>query len=137
MKHIQYKAGYKYQLHKDFFISTNIRPDVGMSSPTGFLELLANGSLFIKKGYAWDGASGPAVDTKIFMRGSLVHDAIYQLLREGLDQKHRIEADKLMRTICVCDGMSKIRAWWCYTAVRSFAKRSATAGGMRPVMTAP
>jgi hypothetical protein len=35
------------------------------------------------KGYAWNGPSGPTLDTRNFMRGSLVHDALYQLMREG------------------------------------------------------
>ena len=53
------------------------------------------------------------------MRGSLVHDAPYQLMREQhLGQEHREYADRLLREICVAAGMSQIRAWWVYQGVR-------------------
>ena len=71
-------------------------------------------------GYAWDGPSGPTIDTKNFMRGSLVHDGLYQLMREGLlaHEEYRKSADDLLRDICVEDGMSKFRAWYVHRAVR-------------------
>jgi hypothetical protein len=54
------------------------------------------------------------------MRGSLVHDALYQLMREGLldPEQWREPADSLLRAICREDGMSAIRAWWVYKGVR-------------------
>lgn len=54
------------------------------------------------------------------MRGSLVHDALYQLMRQGhLDpDKYRETAVDLLRTMCREDGMSAIRAWWVYKGVR-------------------
>ena len=49
---------------------------------------------------AGDGPSGPAIDTKNFMRASLVHDALYQLMRLGtLDKSRRQYADRLLQTI--------------------------------------
>ena len=79
-----------------------------------------------EKGYAWDGPSGPAIDTKNFMRGSLVHDACYQLMREGLlPQDKRKPSDVLLWLICLDDGMSRTRADYVYHAVRTFAGRSA------------
>ena len=46
--------------------------------------------------YAWDGASGPTFDTKDTMTPSLIHDAFYQLMREGvLDVKHKQQVDDL------------------------------------------
>ena len=138
VEQIKYRGGYKYQLYEDYQVLTDIRSNVDVESPGGFVELLGNGNLFIKKGYAWDGPSGPAFDTKNFMRGSLCHDACYQLLREGLlEPEKRILADKLMRRVCREDGMSWIRAWWCYQGVRLGAKRSSTTQGMRRVITAP
>lgn len=61
------------------------------------------------------------------MRGSLVHDALYQLMRERhLDYKeHRQYADELLRDICLEDGMSRVRAWWVYQAVHIFAEMAA------------
>ena len=70
---------YKYQLmKKGYTCQVNIRK---ISAKTAFIQLTAKGKLTIKRGYAWDGPSGPTIDTKTFMRGSLVHDALYQLMR--------------------------------------------------------
>ena len=53
------------------------------------------------------------------MQGSLVHDALYQLMRECvIEQSQRKIADEILRKICREDGMSKIRAWWVYQGVR-------------------
>ena len=82
--------------------------------------------LTIYKGYAWDGPSGPTWDTENFMRGSLVHDALYQLLRAGvLPQSARRYADDLLREMCLSDGMSRLRAWWVWRALRWFGGRAA------------
>ena len=60
------------------------------------------------------------------MRGSLVHDALYQLMRDGyLPLKTREYADWLLREICIEDGMSKIRADWVYMGVDLFGESSA------------
>ena len=50
------------------------------------------------------------------MRGPLVHDALYQLMRlEELDYKtDRKYADQLLKKICRGDGMSAFRAWYVY-----------------------
>ena len=60
------------------------------------------------------------------MQGSLVHDALYQLMREKyLDLKYREYADELLRTMCIEDSMSKLRARFVYWGVRIFGKSSA------------
>lgn len=117
---------YKYQLVEAYEHPTEIRPESVVRTVGDFVVLTTDGRLQTKKGYAWDGPSGPTIDTKNFMRGSLVHDALYQLMREGLlSQEHRETADRLLREICLEDGMSRIRAWWVYRAVRSFAAAAA------------
>jgi len=78
---IFYRKGYKYQLHVDYQI---LIPIHGFSINTLYLELTQAGLLTICQGYAWDGASGPTIDTKSSMRAALVHDALDQLLREGM-----------------------------------------------------
>lgn len=123
MNPIHYKDGYKYQLVQQWSYETPIR---GFSVATSFLDpyatLSENGLLIVRAGYAWDGPSGPTVDTPDFMRGSLAHDAIYQLMREGsLPQSCREAADNLLRSICREDGMSWFRAWYVYQGVRRFA----------------
>jgi hypothetical protein len=114
---IKYRSGYKYQLAADFVVKTAVLPPQSINHD--FVYLTSNGVLAIKAGYAWDGPSGPTIDTKNFMRGSLIHDALYQLMREKLlDCGWRETADKELRRFCREDGMSWIRAWWVYQGVR-------------------
>lgn len=133
---IFYKKGYKYQLSADYFhrLSFQCPPKF---IDTKYIKLNSESSLLIADGYAWDGPSGPAIDTNNFMRGSLVHDALYQLIRnQYLDyDPYRKFADEELRKICLEDGMSKIRAWWVYRAVRDFGGPAAR--GHRAYLSAP
>lgn len=79
---IEYEAGYKYQLYRAYMVQTGIRSDTAVIHD--FITLTPSGILVISKGYAWDGCSGPTKDTKANMRAGLIHDACYQLMREGL-----------------------------------------------------
>lgn len=134
MTQIAYKAGYKYQLASDYVVDVGIN----LAANTQFLVLAGTGDLFIKSGYAWDGPSGPTFDTNNFMRGSLVHDALYQLMREGhLPESYREYADRLLQRMCLEDGMTTIRAWWVYKAVRFGGQSSATRGSDKPILYAP
>ena len=115
---------YKYNLHSDLEYETGIT--VENPKDLKWLEITATGRLIIRKGYSWDGPSGPSIDTKDFMQGSLIHDALYQLIREGvLPQSVRIRADEILKEVCLKDGMSKLRAWYVYQAVRSFGASAA------------
>jgi hypothetical protein len=118
---------YKYVLVEDYRHQTGLRPGAPVDiAPV--LHLAADGLLTIQKGYAWDGPSGPTWDTRNFMRASLVHDALYQLMREErLPRMYRDTADQLLRQICLEDGMCSICAWWVYHAVRLFGASSAAA----------
>ena len=111
---------YKYQLVESE--ATQLNADFFDVIAENEFVILVCGCVMVKEGYAWDGASGPAVDTVTFLRGSLVHDALYQLMREGLLPKSfRRAADSLLRDICIEGGMSRVRAWYVYRAVRWFA----------------
>lgn len=137
---IKYRKGYKYQLDKLYIHSLPFKVDTRVDTDWCWIKTNIDGmqSLFIYRDYAWDGPSGPAVDTPSFMRASLVHDALYQLMREGkLPESYRKAADDLMRQICREDGMCWLRAWWCYRAVRRFAAKAARKGHTRSVITAP
>ncbi len=96
---------YKYQLMDDYIIQIDIEPVQNIELK--FLSLSSEGALTIKKYYAWDGPSGPTIDTRDFMRGSLVHDVLYQLMRlRKLDYKvHRKRADEILKEICLEDGV--------------------------------
>lgn len=121
MKYRELK-GYKYELMQVEVFLTKI---MGSEITKRYFVLIPDGELAVRGNYMWDGPSGPTFDTKNFMRGSLVHDCLYQMMREGLlDRKHRKYADQLLRKICLEDGMSKFRAWYIYQAVRIFAKKS-------------
>jgi hypothetical protein len=131
---IKYKKRrkYKYTLAEEY----SYKADIKVKEPCdlGVLAISPNGLLTIRPGYAWDGPSGPAIDTKNFMRGSLVHDALYQLMREQkIDQGQRLRADEILRDICLEAGMSKIRAWWVFKGVRLGAANAAKPN----VMAAP
>ena len=119
MRYISFKKGYKYQLAHNYEYKTKIR---GQFIQNGYLTLDEKGILFINKGYAWDGPSGPTIDTLTFMRGALIHDALYQLIRSNkLPRVYRKEADLELFKICLEDGMNKFRAKYVYYAVRLFA----------------
>ena len=112
--------GYKYQLAESFTYDLPSAFD-GIIEETDYI-ILVNNHLIVKAGYAWDGPSGPTIDTQDFMRASLVHDCLYQLMREGwMPRTLRIEADRVFRDICRADGMSWWRAGYVYRAVRWFA----------------
>lgn len=157
---IKYKGGYKYQLSEDYILRANdpvyktiaaylkekkliltdatvaIIPDKPIV--TQFLELDMQGNFLWRGGYAWDGASGPTVDTLSIMRGSLVHDGGYQLLREGLiSMRYRLIFDCLLRYILIEDGAFKVRAWYWYIGVRKGGLKSSTCEGERKIIIAP
>lgn len=131
---LAYIAGYKYQTQSHYRIYVGIHLTANMQ----FLVLEGDGNLFIKSGYAWDGPSGPTFDTKNFIRASLVHDALYQLMREGyIPESYREHADRLLQRMCIEDGMTAIRAWWVYKAVRFGGEKSAAFGSGKTIQYAP
>lgn len=133
---IKYKSGFKYQLTKDYRVHVGVFPKKPIK--TTFISVSIDGCLKVRAGYAWDGPSGPAIDTKNFMRGSLVHDILYQLIRSRLLPKStRKHADQLLRTMCIEDGMWRIRAWWVYHSLRFLGGPAASTSGRRKTLTAP
>lgn len=135
MNRIYYRGGYKYQLARQYRVRLSLRDT---EARTKWLVLDADGHLTIRAGYAWDGPSGPTIDTPSFMRGSLVHDALYQLIRLGkLHPNEREAADDELRRICLEDGMPSWRAWWVHRAVRRHAARSALPENKKQTHSAP
>jgi hypothetical protein len=110
---------YKYELKGAYALEI---PITGCEVRTEYIDLESDGLLTIKDRYAWDGATNPARDTPNVMRASLVHDALYQLMRlKELDpEEHRKTADEIFRDICLEDGMGRFRAGYSYLAVRWF-----------------
>ena len=79
---IVWSAGYKYQLERDAFFDTPLRPKVEIV--TDYITLLPCGQLILRKGYAWNGPNFPAVHTRRSIIASLPHDGLYQLIELGL-----------------------------------------------------
>jgi hypothetical protein len=65
-----YKDGYRYQLVRPFCAKTKIRP--ARVILTEWIILTPDGWLYIRPGYAWDGASGPAVNRRPYALELLV-----------------------------------------------------------------
>ena len=140
MKHILYATGYKYQLRIAYVGEMPELADTTGRAPirTRWIELEPNGVMSIAAGYAWDGASGPTIDTSDTMRASLGHDAGYQLLRLGLlQQSARPTIDLIFRRVCKEDGMWGPRAELWYHAVRLFGKPFADPAKQEPDIWAP
>lgn len=114
------KGKYKYELTKEWSCQTDF---LDFKFSHSYFSLDKRGALTIKSGYAWDGPSGPTIDTKPFVAASLSHDALYQALREieGLYSSHRRKlSDGLLKRHCRHFGMSRARSSIAYFFVRRF-----------------
>ena len=81
---------------------------------------LRKGVLEIEFGYIWDGATGVPAN-KDNLRGSLYHDALYELMGLGLlSRLFRDTADQVLRQVCIEDGMTEGWADTFYNFVHSF-----------------
>lgn len=131
---IKYRRGYKYSLFETYVVQTNI---VGYEINHHLFELTKLGVLTIHADYPWDGPSGPTLDTPDFMRGSLVHDVLYEMLRLGLlPQEAFTLANLELKTICLEDGMTQFRADYVYDGVEMFG-HSACAVQPEHIILAP
>lgn len=138
-KQVFYIDGMKYQLTQDFTAYTGIKfaPE-GSIMKMKYIKLFPDGRLLIKAGFAWDGSSGPTRDTKNTIPGSLIHDALYMLIRNGkIPQHYREWVDVLMRDRCLRDGMWRYRAWTWFKALRRWASFAASKESIRKVRVAP
>ncbi len=126
MSTVTYRAltTYKYQTRHDVTWETGITPEEVFESP--FIAMDSTGRLTIKGGYAWDGASGGMPDSGTNMRSSLVHDALYQAMRNGfLGLHHRDAADRLFADMCKQDGMWHWLANLAYLVLKYFGTPNA------------
>ena len=133
---IRYRDGYKHQLADTFKIKLPINPVTQYSGE--WLSIDISGVLTIKRGYCWDGASGPTWDTNNCKKPSLVHDALYQLMRhEVLPRGYRKHADKLFYDMLRANGMWIVRARLWYRSVRMAAMSSADPKSKKKIYSAP
>ena len=142
---MKYRKGYKYQLAENFGIpvSWHLSPPNG-NIETEFIRLRKEGGvtyLQIRAAYAWDGPSGPTFDTPTAMTASLIHDALYQLIREKFipneDGIARHAADAEFHHYCIKAGMGRVRRWYMYWALRRYAAFAADPTNVKEIIEVP
>lgn len=135
---IKYRSlrNWKYQLVRPYKVST---PLLNHAVDEQFYRLNKTGDLLIRKGYCWDGPSGPTWDSPSSLRPSLVHDVFYQMMRKrSVKLDYRKVVDDFFHTQLLEAGMDRFRAWYFWKAVRLFGKSAASsAEPENEVMTAP
>ncbi len=133
---IYYQEGFKYQLRRKVKVKTKIKGY--RVSGRFFYYLYPDGTLIIQRGYAWDGPSGPTIDTPDSLPASLVHDVFYEMMRKGLlPRKLRKEVDYDFYKRLIKDGMHWARATVWQTAVRLGAKGASLPKNLKKVLVAP
>lgn len=136
MNTIKYKSDYKYQLQEECVVNIPIIPPRDIV--TKFVRLTAKGVLSISEFYAWDGPTGVPFEVNKLMRASLVHDALYQLIRLGhLSADYRKDMDIIFRNHLREDGVSKIVSNLAYRIVRIFGNPATQPSSRRLVKNAP
>lgn len=137
MSTMRYKANYKYQLVEPFVLDVPLRVEQKFTVLGDWVSVFPSGLMSFRAGYAWDGASGPTADTPNTTVPALIHDGLYQLMREGgLPLEYRATADRLFHNMLVARGMSRLRAWYWYQGVRLGAGHKALPGNGRRVQEA-
>lgn len=119
------KVQYKYYLEETVSVQTSLRPVQSAIVP-GYIFLGVDGKMIIYSRYAWDGATG-GVNFKGNRLAVLVHDAIYQLIREGLiDVSLKAQSDKDLRDMMISEGSWRFVANFFYFCVSRFGNAFAT-----------
>ena len=114
------KSGKKYSLAKSFIVtlpsgkSSEKTKEATLHTPTGYIVLSAcrgGYKLVVPLGWEWDGPSGPTLDTPNNLLPSLVHDALYALMRASLlDLSTRSWADRVFYQLLRQEGVGWFRA---------------------------
>ena len=113
--------GYRFQMAESGCMQTEVYPPEDINTP--FYSISKTGRIVAHSGYAWDGISGPMVNTKSMMRASLFHDICCQAINDGrLDPSWRPQADREFKRIAKLDGAWKLRVIYSYLAVCAYTK---------------
>lgn len=136
MNKVLYRAGLRFQVAQDYQLPISILPSKAVY--TELISLDEAGNLTIRAGYAWDGATGLPGTPPDLIRGSLVHDALYQLIRSGsISSEYRDQADRILQSIVLEDSGDHAFAEVVYQAVHLLGAPYASADHERPVLEAP
>ena len=133
---LYYSDGYKAVVRCDCQCLTDIKPPDDIEGR--FYSISKDGMITAKENYAYDFATG-AMDTDTIKRASLFHDIVCQAIAEGkLDPMYQVNGDRLLRDLCLHDGMSRFRAWYVYRAVRAYQKnKKRTIFDAHPIQSVP
>lgn len=113
---MKYWKGYKYVVAETFSIQTDI---VGHEVRDDLTELTKDGLLTARRGYAWDGNSGPCADTDDSIEASCGHDILCDYINMGwLPVALQPMVDQEYFKIAVRKGM-----WWRRARARMLAIR--------------
>jgi len=113
---IKFWRGYKYVIAEDFTVQTAIIGHVVMDNLTSLDE---DGCLKVRKGYPWDGNSGPCYDFDSSLKASCVHDVLCDYINMGsLPVELQPMVDQEYYVIATGKGM-----WWRWARARLLAIR--------------
>ena len=133
---MKYQKGYKYKLASHIrirapFADKFVEKGATLGNEWVYVDC---GYLHIQRGYAWNGAN-VIPDTAKVMFPSIVHDAWYQLLREGhVPFWTREDADQWFGDLCYERGTNRLLADIYIVALGAFGEWSAIRDG-RPIIT--
>ena len=132
---MRWRSGYKYQLAATDDYVTSFRP--GKDIITDFIRLDQNGKMSVYKGYAWDGVTW-FLDLLKLIRASLVHDALYQLMRENhLSPNDWRKADHMFKSYALADGVNPILVKLLMVVLKVANGRFAQPKLKKPIYTFP
>ena len=138
---MKYRNGYKIVLEEDEHYQTDIYPEQDIYYYRHghlYVSLNTEGYLIVYAGYPSDLASGPTFNTKNTRRGAVGHDALYELLRQGLlDQKWRVPSDEELDKWLEEDGMSSARRWIWETGLNWADGKDEKQKNIKPILEAP
>ena len=112
MRYHTLPRSWKYELDEDETFALDIDTHACVETE---LWSIKRTIVHVRAGYRWDGPSGPTIDTETAMRGSLLHDVLWQAIEEGLlAPRFQRMADRMFRKVLREDGMlwPRRRLWW-------------------------
>lgn len=116
-RQIAYVKADKFILGRDEFFSLPFKPKETIR--TSYCTFYDNGDLHIKRGFLWS-ANFPAINTENTKPASLLHDCIYNLIKDGFlpREPYREHGDRLLYDVLIECNVLQYRAFAWYKAVQ-------------------
>jgi hypothetical protein len=116
MTKVAYCEADKYILAKDYYDVAPYAPENTILTTYG--AFYPDGQYKVSRGFLFS-ANFPAINTKNSRRAAMVHDFFYTLMKdEYLSRDFRYDVDYLFYNQLKADGMTSLRAWYWFKAVR-------------------